>query len=84
MSLLQVPWCPFELITPNTLNPNANLKLNRQVIANVAEAQEEDVDRAVAAARRAFDYGPWPKMSGRARGYHIRVMGLWIRGLRIT
>ena len=41
------------------------------MIANVAEASEEDIDRAVAAARRAFDYGPWPRMSGRARG---RVM----------
>jgi aldehyde dehydrogenase (NAD+) len=27
-----------------------------------------DIDLAVSAARRAFDYGPWPKMSGRERG----------------
>jgi aldehyde dehydrogenase (NAD+) len=31
--------------------------------AFVAEAQEADVNRAVAAARNAFDNGPWPRMS---------------------
>jgi betaine-aldehyde dehydrogenase len=29
----------------------------------VPDASAEDVDRAVAAARRAFDSGPWPRMS---------------------
>lgn len=33
------------------------------VIAHVAEGDVEDVNRAVAAARKAFDQGPWPKMS---------------------
>lgn len=33
------------------------------VIAHVAEGDSEDVDRAVAAARKAFDQGPWPKMT---------------------
>jgi acyl-CoA reductase-like NAD-dependent aldehyde dehydrogenase len=28
----------------------------------VAEADEEDVDKAVKAARKAFDEGPWPRM----------------------
>jgi len=32
-------------------------------IANVAEADVEDVNRAVRAARKAFDEGPWPKMT---------------------
>jgi phenylacetaldehyde dehydrogenase len=31
-------------------------------IADIADASDEDVDRAVAAARRAFDQGPWTKM----------------------
>ena len=31
-------------------------------IARVAEAGAEDVDRAVAAARAAFESGPWPEM----------------------
>jgi phenylacetaldehyde dehydrogenase len=38
------------------------------VLAQVAEADKEDVDRAVRAARRAFDEGPWRKMTGSERG----------------
>jgi acyl-CoA reductase-like NAD-dependent aldehyde dehydrogenase len=34
-----------------------------QVVAEVAVPSVEDADRAVAAARRAFDEGPWPTMS---------------------
>src|SRR5579871_346482 len=37
------------------------------LLAQVAEADKEDVDRAVAAARRAFDDGPWRKMTGSQR-----------------
>src|SRR5918999_3222858 len=36
-------------------------------LAEVAEADKEDIDRAVAAARRAFD-GKWSKVSARDRG----------------
>jgi acyl-CoA reductase-like NAD-dependent aldehyde dehydrogenase len=39
-----------------------------RLITTVAEAGPEDVDAAVAAARRAFDSGPWPGLSGRERG----------------
>jgi len=39
-----------------------------QTIISVQAAQKEDVDKAVAAARRAFDEGPWPKMTAKARG----------------
>ncbi len=38
------------------------------LLAQVAEAEAEDVDRAVKAARRAFDDGPWSKMSPSERG----------------
>jgi betaine-aldehyde dehydrogenase len=34
-----------------------------EVYVRVAEAQESDMNRAVAAARMAFDQGPWPQMS---------------------
>jgi aldehyde dehydrogenase (NAD+) len=34
-----------------------------EVIAYVAEGDQEDINRAVFAARKAFDEGPWPKMS---------------------
>lgn len=33
------------------------------MIAHVAEGEAEDINRAVAAARRAFDEGPWPRMT---------------------
>ncbi len=39
-----------------------------QQIAEVAEADAADVDLAVAAARRAFDGGEWPRMKPSARG----------------
>ena len=38
------------------------------VIARVPEATAADVSRAIAAARRAFDEGPWPRMAARDRG----------------
>jgi len=38
------------------------------VIARVPEATAADVSRAIAAARRAFDEGPWPRMAARERG----------------
>jgi phenylacetaldehyde dehydrogenase len=38
------------------------------ILAQVAEADAIDVDRAVGAARRAFDEGPWSKMPPAERG----------------
>ncbi|MFB1049297.1 aldehyde dehydrogenase family protein, partial [Streptomyces chrestomyceticus] len=37
-------------------------------LAVVADAGEREVERAVRAARRAFDSGPWPRLSPAARG----------------
>ena len=45
-----------------------------EVIARVAEGDAEDVNRAVAAARKAFDEGPWPKMSAYVRNF---ALPLW-------
>ncbi|HEX3784499.1 MAG TPA: 5-carboxymethyl-2-hydroxymuconate semialdehyde dehydrogenase [Pseudonocardiaceae bacterium] len=39
---------------------------NKPYVA-AAAGQQEDIDRAVVAARRAFDEGPWPKLLPRAR-----------------
>ena len=41
-----------------TLNPATG-----QPLARIAECKAVDVDKAVAAARAAFDDGPWPRMS---------------------
>ncbi len=40
---------------------------SEQVIATVPEGSIADIDAAVAAARRAFDTGPWPRMSPEER-----------------
>src|SRR2546426_7559353 len=37
-------------------------------VASVPVADEQDVQRAVMAARRAFDEGPWPRMPASERG----------------
>lgn len=50
-----------------------------QVVAHVAEADEVDMDRAVAAARQAFDHGPWPWLSPRER---IEAMQALVAALR--
>ena len=39
-----------------------------EVLAQIAEGDREDIDRAVKAARKAFDSGPWPEMSASQRG----------------
>ena len=39
-----------------------------EVIAQVAEGDAADIDAAVAAARDAFDHGPWRTMDARERG----------------
>ena len=38
------------------------------VLTQVAEGDAEDINRAVAAARAAFESGPWPKMTPSQRG----------------
>src|SRR5579872_1730530 len=46
-----------------TLNPATG-----ETICQVAEGDKADVDLAVKAARKAFEEGPWPKMSAAERG----------------
>ena len=52
----------FESVNPYT----------GRVWATAPEAAEEDVDRAVRAARDAFDSGPWRKMTGTERARLMR------------
>ncbi len=42
-----------------------------EAFATVARAGTEDAERAVDAARAAFDEGPWPRMKGRERAQHL-------------
>jgi betaine-aldehyde dehydrogenase len=49
--------------TSPTLNP-----FDASVLETVAEAAPGDVDRAVTAARTAFEHGPWPRTPAADRG----------------
>jgi acyl-CoA reductase-like NAD-dependent aldehyde dehydrogenase len=55
----------LEVIAPAT----------EQVYMRVADAKEADIDRAVAAAREAFDRGPWPRLKHSERAAYLRAMG---------
>jgi len=47
---------------------------SEDVLGRITLANEQDVDRAVKAAREAFDNGPWPRMSPAERaGYLIKI-----------
>lgn len=46
-----------------------------QILTSVAEARESDIDKAVRAARRAFDEGPWPRMKPADRARILWKLG---------
>ncbi len=50
-----------------------------QVYFRVPEAQAADIDRAVAAARRAFDDGPWPTMAHADRAEFLKGIATGLR-----
>ncbi len=53
-----------------TVNP-----ATEETITSIAEGDERDVDAAVAAARKAFETGPWPEMSASDRGRILWKIG---------
>jgi aldehyde dehydrogenase (NAD+) len=55
----------IDIISPST----------EEKLCSVAAASEADVDHAVAAARHAFDHGPWPRMTGPERAAKLRQIG---------
>jgi phenylacetaldehyde dehydrogenase len=46
-----------------------------EVITRCAEGDKEDINRAVAAARKAFESGPWPNMTAAERGRIVWKIG---------
>jgi acyl-CoA reductase-like NAD-dependent aldehyde dehydrogenase len=52
----------LDLVSPST----------EELVGRVALAGMADMDRAVAAARQAFDHGPWPRLSGPERAVYLR------------
>src|SRR3989442_693631 len=55
----------YQTINPATEEPSAT----------VAKGDERDIDLAVAAARTAFDRGPWPRMTAAERGRIVWKLG---------
>jgi len=49
--------------------------ITEQVVATVPHASPADMDAAVAAARKAFDEGPWPRMTPAERAAALRRVG---------
>jgi betaine-aldehyde dehydrogenase len=60
----------IEVISPHT----------EEVIARVPDGTEADIDKAVAAAREAFDNGPWPRLTPKERAVYITKLADLITG----
>jgi acyl-CoA reductase-like NAD-dependent aldehyde dehydrogenase len=45
-----------------------------EVVATVAEAREADMNRVVQAARKAFDEGPWPRVTHVERAAYVQKL----------
>jgi acyl-CoA reductase-like NAD-dependent aldehyde dehydrogenase len=52
---------------------------SEETFLQVAAAGPEDMSRAVEAARRAFDEGPWPRMAPAERATYIRAIAAKVR-----
>jgi aldehyde dehydrogenase (NAD+) len=61
---------PLSGETYHPINP-----ANEEPLAAVGKGDERDIDLAVAAARKAFDEGPWPRMSASERGRIVWRLG---------
>src|SRR4051812_22874334 len=69
--LIDGKWVPASSgKTFNSIDPSTG-----EVLARVAEGDKADIDLAVKAARRAFESGPWAKMSASQRGRIIWKIG---------
>ncbi|HEY5616018.1 MAG TPA: 5-carboxymethyl-2-hydroxymuconate semialdehyde dehydrogenase [Bacteroidota bacterium] len=55
----------FETTNPTTNKP----------ITTIAAGTAADIEKAVKAARKAFDNGSWPRMSAEERGTYLRKVG---------
>jgi acyl-CoA reductase-like NAD-dependent aldehyde dehydrogenase len=64
----------FEVLEPATADP----------MAQVARGGTEDARRAVDVATRAFEEGPWPRMSARERGRLLMEASFLIRSRQET
>ena len=58
---------------------NVTDSTNEEVFLEVAEAQAEDISRAVGAARTAFDSSPWAALSHAERAGYLRAIAAGLR-----
>lgn len=63
-------WIPVEGSGRFTVTNPAT----EEVFGEVVAAGIPEVERAVAAARKAFDEGPWPRMSAAERATYMRAL----------
>ncbi|MCU1455525.1 MAG: Aldehyde Dehydrogenase [Acidimicrobiales bacterium] len=66
---------PAGTATIDVINP-----FTEQVFGRVPEGTSADIDAAVAAARQAFDHGPWPRMTPAERGEILAKMSAALQG----
>jgi aldehyde dehydrogenase (NAD+) len=59
----------IEVVSPST----------EEVLIRVAEATEPDMAACVAAARAAFDHGPWPRLTHMERAEYLRRLAAALR-----
>src|SRR5262245_47468036 len=58
----------IDVVSPHT----------EEIVGRVPDGTPADMDRAVAAARQAFDHGPWPRMSMAERAEVVgRLAGIY-------
>jgi betaine-aldehyde dehydrogenase len=65
---------PADGATIPVVNP-----ATEEVFHHIPAGSAADADAAVRAARRAFDEGPWPRLSGAERGAYLRKIAEGIR-----
>jgi aldehyde dehydrogenase (NAD+) len=67
------------------VEPSSDAKIDvidsgtEQLFFSVAEAQAADMSRAAAAARQAFDEGPWPRLTHAQRAEYLRAIGALVK-----
>ncbi len=67
------------------VKPSSDAEINvidsttEEVFFSVAEAQADDISRAVGAARAAFDQGPWASLSHAERAGYLRAIAAGLR-----
>ena len=80
METRQHIWIGGEFVAPSgtgtidVISPHTE-----QVIARVPDGTTGDIDRAVAAARHAFDHGEWPRLTPTERAAKLTALSLLIQ-----